>query len=82
MGKVWFNCHQETLRDNLNNGSAAMDDDKVFRRDRQKTKGGKIALYVRERFDCLGLNGGGNKVDCLQVRIRRKTNKADMVRLC
>ena len=38
-----------------------------------------LALYVRECFDCLELNDGDDRVQCLWVRIRGKANKADTV---
>ena len=61
------------------NWSAAMDGYKLFRKDRQGRRGGGVALYVRECFDCLELNDGDNRVECLWVRIRGKANKADIM---
>ncbi|GAB0209002.1 hypothetical protein GRJ2_003365900 [Grus japonensis] len=56
---------------------------KLFRRDRQGRRGGGVALYVKECFDCLELNDGDNRVECLWVRISGKANKADiMVGVC
>lgn len=53
------------------------------RRDRQGRRGSGVALHVRECFDCVELDDGGNRVDSLWVRISRKVNKADsMVGLC
>ncbi|KAK4830259.1 hypothetical protein QYF61_009352 [Mycteria americana] len=51
----------ETGRDDSHNRSAAKDGYKVFRRDRQGRRGGGVALYVRECFDCLELNDGDDK---------------------
>ncbi|GAB0189218.1 hypothetical protein GRJ2_001387100 [Grus japonensis] len=75
----------ETWWDDLHNWSAAtaVDGYKLFRRDRQGRRGGGVALYVRECFDCLELNDGDDKVECLWVIIRREANKADtMVGVC
>jgi len=69
--------------DNSCNWSAAMGGYKLFRRDRQGGRGDGVALYVRECFDCLELDDGDDRVECLWVRIRVKANKADiMVGVC
>ena len=69
--------------DDLHNWSAAMDGYELFRRDRQGRRGGGVALYVRECFDCLELDDGNDRVECFWVRIRGKANKADiMVGVC
>ncbi|GAB0180245.1 hypothetical protein GRJ2_000489800 [Grus japonensis] len=69
--------------DDLHNWSAAMDGYKLFRRDRQGRRGSGVALYSRVCFDCLELDDGDERVECLWVRIRGKTNKADiMVGVC
>ena len=50
---------------------------------RQGRRGGGVALYVRECFDCLELDDGNDRVECFWVRIRGKANKADiMVGVC
>ncbi|GAB0209132.1 hypothetical protein GRJ2_003378900 [Grus japonensis] len=73
----------ETWWDDSHKWSAAMDGYKLFRRDRQGRRGSGVALYVRECFDCLELNDGDERVECLWVRIRGKANKADiMVGIC
>ena len=54
-----------------------MDGYKLFRKDRQGRRGSRVALYVRECFDCLELNDGDDRVQCLWIRIRGKANKAD-----
>ncbi|GAB0184113.1 hypothetical protein GRJ2_000876600 [Grus japonensis] len=73
----------EAWCDDLHNWTAAMDGYKLFRRDRQGRRGSVVALYVRECFECLELNDGDNRVECLWVRIRGKANKADiMVGVC
>ncbi|KAK4827222.1 hypothetical protein QYF61_015250 [Mycteria americana] len=73
----------EAWWDDSHNWHAAMDGYKLFRRDRQGRRGGGVALYVRECFDCLEPYDGDEKVKCLWVRIRRKANKAAiMVGVC
>ncbi|KAM9590859.1 uncharacterized protein ACIBXB_005907 [Morphnus guianensis] len=69
----------ETWWDDSHDWSAAMDGYKLFRRDRQGKRGGGVALYVRECFDCTELHDSDNKVECLWVRMRGKANKADIV---
>ncbi|KAK4810498.1 LOW QUALITY PROTEIN: hypothetical protein QYF61_004278 [Mycteria americana] len=69
--------------DDSHDWSAAMDGYKLFRRDRQGRRGGGVALYVRECFDCVELCGYDDKVKCLWIRMRGKANKADiMVGVC
>ncbi|GAB0209703.1 hypothetical protein GRJ2_003436000 [Grus japonensis] len=68
--------------DDSQNWAAKMDGYKLFRRDRQGRRGGGVALYVKECFDCLELNDGDDKVECLWVTIRGKAKKADMVGVC
>ncbi|GAB0183515.1 hypothetical protein GRJ2_000816800 [Grus japonensis] len=69
----------ETWWDQLHNRSAAMDDYKLVRRDRQGRKGRGGTVYVRECFDHLELDDGDNTIECLWVRISRKANKADIM---
>ncbi|GAB0189143.1 hypothetical protein GRJ2_001380200 [Grus japonensis] len=69
--------------DNSHDWSAAMDGYKLFRRDRHGRRGGGVALYVRECFNCIELNDCDDKVECLWVRMRGKVSKADMLlRVC
>ena len=56
-----------------------MDGYKLFRRDRQGSRGGGVALYVRDCFGCTELHDSDDKVECLWVRMRGKANKADIV---
>ncbi|KAM9590503.1 uncharacterized protein ACIBXB_005763 [Morphnus guianensis] len=69
----------ETWWDDSHDWSAAMDGYKLFRRDRQGRRGGGVAVYVRECFDCTELHDSDDKVECLWVRMRGKANKADIV---
>ena len=36
-----------------------------------------MALYVRDCFDCIEVDGCNDKVECLWVKMRGKANKAD-----
>ncbi|PKU47386.1 adaptin ear-binding coat-associated protein 1 [Limosa lapponica baueri] len=68
--------------DDLHDWSAALDVYKLFRRDRQRRRGGGVgggALYVREGYECQELIEGNSRVECLWVRIRGRANKADIV---
>ncbi|KAM9590717.1 uncharacterized protein ACIBXB_005842 isoform 1-T1 [Morphnus guianensis] len=69
----------ETWWDDSHDWSAAMDGYKLFRRDRQGRRGGGVALYVRECFDCTELHDCDDKVECLWVRMRGKADKADIM---
>ncbi|KAM9591497.1 uncharacterized protein ACIBXB_006298 [Morphnus guianensis] len=69
----------ETWWDDSHEWSAAMDGYKLFRRDRQGRRGGGVALYGRECFDCSELHDCDDKVECLWVRMRGKANKTDIV---
>ena len=62
----------ETWWDDSHNWSAAMDGYKLFRRDKQGRRCCGLAPCVRECFDCLELNDGDDRVECLWVRIRGK----------
>lgn len=43
----------------------------------------EVALCVRDSFSWLDLNDGGNRVECLWLRIRVKANNVDvMVGVC
>ena len=55
---------------------------KFFRRDKQGRRGSGVALYVRECFDCLELNNGDDRVECLWVRITGKDKADIMVEVC
>jgi len=52
-----------------------MDGYKLIRMDRQGRRINGVAPYVRECFDCLGLDDGNNRVECLRVRIRRRPTR-------
>ncbi|KAK4809540.1 hypothetical protein QYF61_016972 [Mycteria americana] len=69
----------ETWRDDSRSWSAAMDGYQPFRRERQGRRGGGVAPYIRERFDCPELNDGDDRVECLWVRIGGKASEADVM---
>jgi len=48
-----------------------------------KEGGSGVALHVGECFDCLELDDGDERVECLWIRIKGKANEADiMVGIC
>jgi len=53
----------ETWWNDSHNWSVATDDYKLFRRDRQGSRGGGEALCVRECFDCLELDDCEERVE-------------------
>lgn len=67
----------ETWWDGCHHDSAAVAGYNFFRRDQQSRRGGWIALYNRECFDCV--DDEGDKVDCLWVRITGKVSRADVM---
>ncbi|PKU36680.1 adaptin ear-binding coat-associated protein 1 [Limosa lapponica baueri] len=69
----------ETWWDDLHNWSTAINGYQLFRRDRQGRRGGGVALYVRDRFECLEVNNGNDSVECLWIRLKGKANKADIM---
>ncbi|PKU38019.1 mitochondrial fission process protein 1 [Limosa lapponica baueri] len=69
----------ETWWDDLHDSSAALDGHKLFRRNRQRRRGGGVALYVRECYKCLKLKDRDNRIECLWGRIRGRANKADIM---
>jgi len=56
-----------------------MDGYRLFRRDRQGRRGGRVALYMKEGLDCVESTVGNDKVESLWVRIEGQTNKGDVV---
>ncbi|CAM4574228.1 unnamed protein product [Lepidochelys olivacea] len=70
----------ETCWDNSHDWSTVMDDYKLFRKDRQGRKGGGVALYVREQYDCSELRyETAEKPECLWIKFRSVNNKSDVV---
>ncbi|CAM5130495.1 unnamed protein product, partial [Natator depressus] len=57
-----------------------MDGYKLFRKDRQGRKGGGVALYVREQYDCSELKyETAEKHESLWIKFRSVSNKGDVV---
>lgn len=77
-GKYDIVSTTETWWDDSYNCSVAMDGYKLFRRSRIERRGSGVALYVRDCFDCLEINDGKDKVECLWVRTR-DDNKDDVM---
>ncbi|CAM5172065.1 unnamed protein product [Eretmochelys imbricata] len=70
----------ETWWDNSHDWSAVMDGYKLFRKDRQGRKGGGVALYVREQYDCSELRyDTAEKPECLWIKFRSVSNRSDVV---
>ncbi|CAM4664489.1 unnamed protein product [Lepidochelys kempii] len=70
----------EAWWDNSHDWSTVMDGYKLFRKDRQGRKGGGVALYVREQYDCSELRyETAKKPACLWIKFRSVSNKNDVV---
>ncbi|CAM5117140.1 unnamed protein product [Natator depressus] len=70
----------ETWWDNSHDWSTVMDGYKLFRKDTQGRKGGGVALYVREQYDCSELQyETAEKPECLWIKFRSVSNKSDVV---
>nr|XP_048704947.1 uncharacterized protein LOC125636205 [Caretta caretta] len=70
----------ETWWGNSHDWSTVMDGYKLFRKERQGRKGGGVALYVREQYDCSELKyETAEKPECLWIKFRGVSNKGDVV---
>ncbi|CAM4502766.1 unnamed protein product [Lepidochelys kempii] len=70
----------ETWWDNSHDWSTVLDGYKLFRKDRQGRKGGGVALYIREQYDCSELRyETAEKPECLWIKFRSVCNKSDVV---
>jgi len=69
----------ETWWNDSHDWSAGIQGYRLFRRDRQSRRCGGVALYVRERFDCIALTVSGDVVESLWVRIRGMENNGDVI---
>ncbi|CAM5114317.1 unnamed protein product [Natator depressus] len=70
----------ETWWDSSHDWSTVMDGYKLFRKDRQGRKGGGVALYVREQYDCSELRYETvEKPESLWIKFRSVCNKSDVV---
>lgn len=73
----------ETGQDDLHAWDAGIDGYRLCRTGRQGRRGDGIAMYTRERLDCMELGDGNKKVECLCLRVRGKANETDiMVGVC
>ena len=69
--EIWWDCSHDW--------SAAMDNYKLFRKDRQGRRGGGVALCVKECTEVTELMTGEKKVESLWVKIRGRADKADIL---
>ena len=69
----------EAWWDNSHSWSTALDGHKLFGRDRKGSRGGGVALYIREAFGAIGIEMNDDGVECLWVRIKGKADKADIL---
>ncbi|RMC06974.1 hypothetical protein DUI87_16426 [Hirundo rustica rustica] len=69
----------ETWWDNSHGWSTALNGYKLCRRDRQGRRGGGVALYIKQTFDTVGIETKEDGAECLWVRIKGKTDKADIL---
>ena len=65
--------------DDSQSWGAALDGYKLFRRDSKGRRGGRMALYIKEAFDTMGIENNDDKVKRLWVQIKGKANKADIL---
>lgn len=68
----------EAWWDDHHHGSAAVAGYKLFRRHGRSRRGGWVALYNRECFDCIEIGAEDDKVECLWMRITGKVSSADV----
>ncbi|RMC16129.1 hypothetical protein DUI87_08341 [Hirundo rustica rustica] len=68
----------ETWWDESHGWSTALDGYKLFRRDTKGRRVGRVALYIGEDFDAIGIETNVDGIECLWVRIKGKANKADI----
>ncbi|PKU28504.1 nipped-b-like protein [Limosa lapponica baueri] len=71
----------ETWWDDGHDWNAAMNGYKLLRRNRQRRRGGGVALNSRECFECMELDSSDDEVECSWVRMKGKANKGDFI-LC
>jgi len=67
--------------DSSHDWHAVMDGYRLFRKDRPTTRGGGVALYVREQLECIELCLGADeeRVESLWVRIKGQPHKGDII---
>ena len=69
--ETWWDCSHDWR--------IAMDGYKPFRKDRQGRRGVCVAFYVRESFDVVEFAAVDDKVESLWVRIKGRTDMADIL---
>ena len=71
----------ETWWDDSRNESVAIDDCKLFRRDRQEGRGESVAIYIRKGIECeeLSLKNSHEQVESLWVTVRDQGSKGSLV---
>ena len=71
----------ETWWDESHNQNIGIDGYELFRRDRQRRKGGGVALYIREVIDCeeLPLRNSHGQIERLWVKVNDHTDKGHFV---
>ena len=81
MGKDELTAIMETWWDESHDWNTLIEDYRLFRRDRQGRRGGRVALYVRKWIDCeeLCLRNSHCQVESLWVRIRDRSSKGHLV---
>ncbi|KAF4788920.1 hypothetical protein TURU_157360 [Turdus rufiventris] len=65
--------------DDSHSWSTALDGYKLFRRDRKGRRGEGVAPYIRKDFGAIDIETNDDEVECLRVRIKGKSNKADIL---
>ena len=81
MGKDELTAIMETWWDESHDWNTSTEDYRLFRRDRQGRRGGRVALYVRKWIDCkeLYLKNSHNQVRSLWVKIEDRSSKGHLV---
>jgi len=71
----------ETWWDEFHDWSVAIDGYRLFSRDRQRKRGGGVALYIKKWIELeeLSLKHSHEQVESLWVRIRDRGNKRNLV---
>lgn len=70
----------EAWWENSHDWKATVDGCKLFQKDRKGRRGGGIALYVKEKFECMEVSCGdyGSSIKCLWIKISGINTKGDL----
>lgn len=62
----------ETWWENSHDWETTTDSYKLFQKDRKGRRGGRVVLYVKEKFKCMEASYGDhrNSIECLWIKIR------------